>query len=325
MWAVGFTTVTSFAVPPPAVSPCSAASAARRLMFVHAHPDDEVISTGIAIASYAAAPETSVTLVTCTLGEEGEVLVPELVNLRADLGDQLGGYRIGELAGSCAALGVTEHRFLGGPGRFRDSGMMGTPPNDHPRSLWQADLDEATAELVRIVREIRPHVLVSYDSFGSYGHPDHIRAHEVTARAFTDAADPSFAPGTGAPWQPAKRYETAMSRSQAVAGFEHFRDEATTDNPFAGLASVDDLPVRFVEDDAITTEITAAEPFLDAKIAAMRAHRTQMAVDGFFFALADGIGQRAWGTELFVLAAGERGPGATAHGREQDLLAGIDL
>ncbi|MCM3883446.1 N-acetyl-1-D-myo-inositol-2-amino-2-deoxy-alpha-D-glucopyranoside deacetylase [Frankia sp. R82] len=294
-------------------------------MFVHAHPDDEVISTGIAIASYAAAPDTSVTLVTCTLGEEGEVLVPELVHLRADLGDQLGGYRIGELAGSCAALGVTDHRFLGGPGRFRDSGMMGTPPNDHPRSLWQADLDEATAELVRIVRDVRPHVLVSYDSFGGYGHPDHIRAHQLTARAFTDAADSSFAPGAGAPWQPAKRYETAMPRSQAVAGFEHFRNVDTPGNPYAGLTSVEELPVRFVEDDAVTAEITAPGRFLEAKIDAMRSHRTQMAVDGFFFALADGIGQHAWGTEYFVLAAGQRGPGTGSDGREQDLLAGLNL
>ncbi|WP_101830650.1 N-acetyl-1-D-myo-inositol-2-amino-2-deoxy-alpha-D-glucopyranoside deacetylase [Frankia canadensis] len=293
-------------------------------MVVHAHPDDEVISTGIALASYAAAPDTSVTLVTCTLGEEGEVLVPELVNLRADLGDQLGGYRIGELAGACAALGLTDQRFLGGPGRFRDSGMMGTPPNDHPRSFWQADLDESTAELVRIVRDVRPHVLVSYDSFGAYGHPDHIRAHQVTARAYTDAADPAFAPDAGAPWQVAKRYETAMPRSAALAGFEHFRDADVPNNPFAGMKSVDDMVVRLTEDADITTEISAPE-FFEAKIAAMRSHRTQMAVDGFFFALADGIGQRAWGAEHFVLAAGTRGPGGGADGREQDFFAGIEL
>ncbi|MCL9794917.1 N-acetyl-1-D-myo-inositol-2-amino-2-deoxy-alpha-D-glucopyranoside deacetylase [Frankia sp. AgKG'84/4] len=293
-------------------------------MFVHAHPDDEVISTGVAIASYAAAPDTSVTLVTCTLGEEGEVLVPELENLRAELGDQLGGYRIGELAGSCAALGVTDHRFLGGPGRFRDSGMMGTPANDHPRALWRADLDEATAELVRIVRDVRPHVLVSYDSFGGYGHPDHIRAHDLTARAFTDAADPAFGPDTGAPWQVSKRYETALARAWALEGFEHFRGSDAPNNPFAGLDSLDDFPVRLTDDATLTTEIVAPE-YVDAKIAAMRAHRTQMAVDGFFFALADGIGQRAWGAEHFVLAAGTRGPGAGTDGRETDFFAGVRL
>jgi N-acetyl-1-D-myo-inositol-2-amino-2-deoxy-alpha-D-glucopyranoside deacetylase len=293
-------------------------------MFVHAHPDDEVISTGVAIASYAAAPDTSVTLITCTLGEEGEVLVPELANLRADLGDQLGGYRIGELAGSCAALGVADQRFLGGPGRFRDSGMMGTPANDHPRCLWRADLDEATAELVRIVRDVRPHVLVSYDAHGGYGHPDHIRAHQLTARAFTDAADSAFAPDAGATWRVAKRYETAMPRSQAIAGFEHFRGSDAPNNPFAGLTSVDDMVVRLADDADITTEISAPH-FFDAKVAAMRAHRTQMAVDGFFFALADGIGQRAWGTEHFVLAAGSRGPGAGPDGRENDFFAGVSF
>jgi N-acetyl-1-D-myo-inositol-2-amino-2-deoxy-alpha-D-glucopyranoside deacetylase len=293
-------------------------------MVVHAHPDDEVITTGVALASYADAPDTSVTLVTCTLGEEGEVLVPELVNLRADLGDQLGGYRIGELAGACAALGIADQRFLGGPGRYRDSGMMGTPPNDHPRCLWRADLDEATADLVRIVRDVRPQVLVSYDEHGGYGHPDHIRAHQITARAFTAAADPDFAPDAGAPWQVAKRYQTAMPRSAAQAGFDHFRNSDVPNNPFAGLESIDDMVVRLTDDAEITTEIDASA-FVEAKIAAMRAHRTQMAVDGFFFALADGIGQRAWGVEHFVLAAGSRGPGGGADGREQDFFAGIDL
>lgn len=291
-------------------------------MFVHAHPDDEVISTGIALASYAASPDTHVTLVTCTLGEEGEVLVPELIHLRADRGDQLGGYRIGELAGACAALGITDQRFLGGPGRWRDSGMIGTPANDHPRCLWRADLDEAVAELVRIVREVRPQVLVSYDARGGYGHPDHIRAHELTRRAFTDAADPSFAPQAGSVWQVAKRYETALARSSAVAGFEYFRDSAAESNPFAGLTSVDELGVTLVDDADITTELSAPH-FFEAKIAAMRSHRTQMSVDGFFFALADGIGQRAWSVEHFVLAEGARGPGDGPDGRERDLFAGL--
>jgi N-acetyl-1-D-myo-inositol-2-amino-2-deoxy-alpha-D-glucopyranoside deacetylase len=295
----------------------------RRVMFVHAHPDDEVISTGISLASYAAAPDAHVTLVTCTLGEEGEVLVPELINLRADRGDQLGGYRIGELAGACAALGITDQRFLGGPGRWRDSGMIGTPANDHSRCLWRADLDEATADLVRIVREVRPQVLVSYDANGGYGHPDHIRAHQLTRRAFTAAADPGFAPEAGPAWQVSKRYETAMARSTAVAGLERFRDAADEGNPFKGLESVDDLVITIVEDADITAEISAPA-FVDAKIAAMRSHRTQMAVDGFFFALADGFGQQALGVDHYVLAEGRRGPGSGPDGREHDLFAGIE-
>ncbi|CUU58653.1 N-acetyl-1-D-myo-inositol-2-amino-2-deoxy-alpha-D-glucopyranoside deacetylase [Parafrankia irregularis] len=295
----------------------------RRVLFVHAHPDDEVISTGVTIASYAARADTQVTLVTCTLGEVGEVLVPELVNLRSDLGDQLGGYRIGELERSCAELGVTDHRFLGGAGRWRDSGMMGTDANNDPRCLWQADLDEATEALVRIVRDVRPQVLVTYDENGAYGHPDHIRAHDVSVRAFTAAADPAFAPGAGPSWQISKLYETAMPKSLIQASIDYFRETAPENSPFAEAASADDVPLA-VPDEVITTEI-AAEDFLPAKIAAMRAHRTQMAVDGFFFALADGIGNRTWAVEHFVLTRGERGVGAEPGARETDLFAGLSL
>lgn len=293
-------------------------------MVVHAHPDDEVITTGVTMASYAADPDTHVTLVTCTLGELGEVLVPELIYLRADLGDQLGGYRIGELDRACEALGVADHRFLGGPGRWRDSGMMGTAGNDDPRCLWQANLDELSAALVRIIREVRPQVLVSYDDNGGYGHPDHIRAHQVTVRAFTDAADPSFAADAGPAWRVSKRYETATARSSIQAGIEYFqRPDVAIENPFGDIESADDVPF-VVDDEKITTEIES-EKFYPAKVAAMRAHPTQMAVDGFFFALADGVGHLAWGKEHFVLASGERGPGTGPYGRETDLFAGIDV
>jgi N-acetyl-1-D-myo-inositol-2-amino-2-deoxy-alpha-D-glucopyranoside deacetylase len=306
------------------VSPGAGALPARRVMFVHAHPDDEVISTGGTMAAYAADPDTHVTLVTCTLGEMGEVLVPELTHLRADLGDQLGGYRMWELDRACAELGIVDHRFLGGPGRWRDSGMMGTPANDDPRCFWRADMGEAAEALVRIIREVRPQVLVTYDDNGQYGHPDHIRAHQVTMRAFTDAADASFAPGAGEPWQPSKMYETAFARSMIGRGIEYFRQvDSAGENPFEGMESADDFPFA-VDDEKITAEIEA-NGFFEAKVAAMRAHRTQMAVDGFFFALADGIGHRAWGTEYFVLARGRRGPGGGAGGRETDLFAGLDL
>lgn len=294
----------------------------RRVLFVHAHPDDEVISTGVTMASYAARPDTHVTLVTCTLGEVGEVLVPELINLRSDLGDQLGGYRIGELDRSCAELGVTDHRFLGGAGRWRDSGMIDTPANDDPRCLWRADLDEASAALVQVVREVRPQVLVTYDENGAYGHPDHIRAHDVSVRAFADAANPDFAPEAGQPWQISKFYETAMPKSFVQAGIEYFR-ESGGESPFGPAESADDIPLA-VPDELITTEIQADE-YLPAKLAAMRAHRTQMAVDGFFFALADGIGKRAWAAEHFVLTRGERGPGTEPGARETDLFAGLPL
>src|SRR5580658_7035711 len=132
-----------------------------RLLLVHAHPDDESIYTGATMARYAA-EGARVTLVTCTLG-------------------------------------VTDHRFLGGPGRWRDSGMMGTEGNDDPRCFWQADVDQAARALLDVIGEVRPQVLVTYDANGAYGHPDHIQAHRVAWRACELAG----------PDAPAKLYATA--------------------------------------------------------------------------------------------------------------------
>ena len=166
----------------------------RRLLLVHAHPDDETIGTGATMAR-AAAENVAVTLVTCTLGEEGEILVPELEHLAADREDGLGRHRVEELAAAMEALRVTDHRFLGGPGRWRDSGMMGTPANERPECFWQADLGEAVRELVAVVRETRPQVVVTYDERGGYGHPDHVQAHRVTVAAFDAAARPGVRAG----------------------------------------------------------------------------------------------------------------------------------
>jgi len=154
----------------------------RRLVLVHAHPDDETIANGATMATYAAAG-VHVTLVTCTRGEEGEVLVPDLAHLAADRDDDLGAHRVGELATAMQALRVSDHRFLGGAGRWRDSGMMGLASNERPDCFWRADLDEAAGELVAVLREVRPQVLVTYDPQGGYGHPDHIQAHRVTCAA----------------------------------------------------------------------------------------------------------------------------------------------
>ncbi|MDF2710952.1 MAG: hypothetical protein K0R62_6604, partial [Nonomuraea muscovyensis] len=137
----------------------------RRLLLVHAHPDDESIGTGATMAKYAA-EGAHVTLVTCTLGEEGEVIPERLAHLAADRHDVLGPHRVAELAAACRALGVEDHRFLGGQGRWRDSGMMGAATNHRPDAFWQADLDEAAGELVKVIREVRPQVLVTYDANG---------------------------------------------------------------------------------------------------------------------------------------------------------------
>jgi N-acetyl-1-D-myo-inositol-2-amino-2-deoxy-alpha-D-glucopyranoside deacetylase len=160
----------------------------RGMLFVHAHPDDEAIGTGATIARYAA-EGVHVTVVTCTLGEHGDVELPELALLGADCADQLGGYRLAELRAACAALGVRDLRLLGGAGRWRDSELAGGAGNAHPRAFCRADVEEAAALLAEIVRELRPRVLVTYDPTGTYGHPDHVQAHRVAMRAAELAGD----------------------------------------------------------------------------------------------------------------------------------------
>ncbi|MDX3852474.1 N-acetyl-1-D-myo-inositol-2-amino-2-deoxy-alpha-D-glucopyranoside deacetylase [Streptomyces sp. AK02-01A] len=287
---------------------------ARRLLLVHAHPDDESINNGATMAKYAA-EGARVTLVTCTLGEEGEVIPAGLAHLAADQEDRLGAHRIGELAAAMKELGVTDHRFLGGPGRFRDSGMMGLEQNHREDAFWHADVDDAAPYLVEVIREVRPQVLVTYDPHGGYGHPDHIQAHRVAMRAAVLAAETGYRPGLGAPHSIAKIYWNRVPRSVAEEGFARLR---ATGTDFPGVAAVDDLPG--VIDD---TEITAAidgTPYRARKAAAMRAHATQIAVDGPFFALSNDLGQPLFAAEYYQLAHGE--PGAPNGEREDDLFAG---
>ena len=286
----------------------------RRLLLVHAHPDDETIGSGATMAKYAA-EGAQVTLVTCTLGEEGEILVPELAHLAADREDRLGEHRQTELAAAMQALGVTDHRILGGAHCFRDSGMIGTPPNKREDNFWNADLLVAASYLVEIIREVRPQVLVTYDDFGGYGHPDHIQAHRVAMYAAQLAGVESFKPELGAPWEIAKIYWTAFPRSVMVAGIEALKASGD-DSPFAAM-DPDDLPFA-CPDEFVTTEIHAAE-HLDRKLAAMRAHATQIDVQGGFFALSNNLGSEAMGTEYFRCVKGV----SVANGRETDLFAGV--
>jgi len=310
-------------------------------MLLHAHPDDETIGSGATMAKYAA-EGAHVTLVTCTLGEEGEVIPPELAHLTADRDDTLGEHRVGELAAACAALGVTDHRFLGGPGRWRDSGMMGAASNHRENAFWRADLDEAAGELARIIREVRPQVLVTYDENGFYGHPDHIQAHRVAWRAVELAADPGFgalsgsvtrsgaasvsgeapgvgeisggvsdeafggglgeAPGEDGPWRVAKFYHTASPRSVLYRSEEAMRESGT---PFL-VEPVDDLPFGCADRD-VTTEIDA-RAHIGRKTEALRAHATQISVSPPWFALSNDVGQELLGVEHFILRSGVRGP-----------------
>jgi N-acetyl-1-D-myo-inositol-2-amino-2-deoxy-alpha-D-glucopyranoside deacetylase len=284
----------------------------RRILFVHAHPDDETVGTGATMARYAAAGD-HVTLVTCTLGEEGEIHVPALSQLEAAQADQLGGYRLIELERACAALGVADHRFLGGAGRYRDSGMMGLPANEHPRAFWQADVDEAAGHLVEIIREVRPQVVVTYDTNGGYGHPDHIQSHRVAMRA----VELAIAEGIG----PDKVYWTAIPRSVLEAGMKELAD--SSDNPFEGIENVDDLPMG-TPDDRIAARIDAGD-HAEAKMAAVRAHATQIPSTSWLFTLATNFGREILGVEYYELVAGTRAPSAESDGLEGDLFAGLPV
>ncbi|MFF7890868.1 N-acetyl-1-D-myo-inositol-2-amino-2-deoxy-alpha-D-glucopyranoside deacetylase [Streptomyces sp. NPDC007907] len=276
----------------------------RRLLLVHAHPDDESIINGATMARYAA-EGAHVTLVTCTLGERGEVIPPELAHLT---GAALGQHRRRELTAALAELGVRDFRLLGGAGRYSDSGMMGLPDNDDPGCFWQADVDEAAAHLVEVIREVRPQVLVTYDENGGYGHPDHIQAHRVVMRAVQLSAD------AGVPVP--KVYWNRVPRPVLEESFARLREDLS-DTSFTKVADIDDVP-GVVPEERVTTVIDGTA-HAAAKAAAMRAHATQITVDGPYFVLSNELAQPILTTEYYELVRGEAGSGE----RETDLFAGV--
>ena len=241
------------------------------LLLLHAHPDDESIGTGGTMARYAA-EGVRVTLVTCTLGEMGEIIPAALAHLTPD---ELGQYRIGELKAACDALGVRDQRFLGGPGRWRDSGMMGTPANADPRCFWQADVTEAAAMLAEVIDEVAPEVIVTYDANGFYGHPDHIQAHRVAWRAYRLACDPART----------SFYATAAPASPAAS------------EGFGGVVPLGAGTVARID----------IGGYLTTKFAAMRAHATQITVSEPRFALSNGVWEEVYPAECYTLLAGPGG------------------
>ena len=280
------------------------------MLLVHAHPDDETINNGVTMAKYAK-DGAQVTLVTCTRGEEGEVLVAELASLASGKDDKLGQHREVELKDAMAHLGIADFRFLGAPNKkWRDSGMMGMPQNDRTDVFWQSDLDESANELVKIILEIKPQVLITYDEFGGYGHPDHIKAHRVAMRAAEIAETKG--------WKIEKIYWNTMPRSVIQMGIEKMREVGSD---FFGAESVDDLP--FAKPDELVTSVVHASEFVPQKLAAMKAHATQISVDGPFFALSNNLGLSVWGDEYYTIVKGEKAAPFDENGRELDLFAGV--
>jgi LmbE family N-acetylglucosaminyl deacetylase len=295
------------------------------LMTVHAHPDDETISTGGVMAK-AVADGRRVVLVTCTDGALGEIVIPERDT--PDEHRRLAATRVHELEAAMADLGVTEWENLG----YRDSDMMGRAGNLDPRSFWQADLDEAIGRLVWLIRRYRPHVMTTYNDFGGYGHPDHIRTHLVAVGAFARAGDPAAYSGQLEadpelePWAPLKLYETAIPASVRTAMRERMRDvgkswgeppEDATEEQRAEFEA--QMARMLIPDEQITTKVDIA-PFLDRKFGALLKHATQMSTEHPFLAFGADGWREYWPFEAFVL----RESRVPALIPETDLFAGLD-
>ncbi len=296
-----------------------------RMLFVHAHPDDESLATGATIAQYTARG-AQVSVVTCTLGEEGEVIDDRWAELAVDRADQLGGYRIAELTEALRALGVGAPNYLGGAGRWRDSGMQGVTPR-RSRRFVDADEREAVGALIAIIRDQRPHVVVTYDPNGGYGHPDHIHTHNVTAAAVAAAGMGSGTAGypdyPGEPWTVPKFYWTVLATSAFEAGIGALNGDDL--RPTWKLPSPGDLEFGYPDQD-IDAVVEATPEACAAKAAALAAHATQLTVGptGRACALSNNLALPILGQEHYVLAAGAPGD-RDERGWETDLLAGLGL
>ena len=290
------------------------------MLFVHAHPDDESLNNGATIAHYTARG-AKVRVVTCTLGEEGEVIGDRWAGLAVDHADQLGGYRVGDLTEALRALGVSAPIYLGGAGRWRDSGMAGTAPRRRERFV-DADEREAVGALVAIIREQRPHVVATYDPKGGYGHPDHVQTYTVTAAAVA-ASGSGAGDFPGEPWTVPKFYWSVLARSALKTAY----DELDGDDllPEWKVPPLEEIPFGYSDED-IDAVIEAGPDAHAAKAAALAAHATQVVVGptGRVCALSNKMAMPILGTEHYVLAVGSPGD-RDERGWEADLLAGLGL
>ncbi|GAA5151840.1 mycothiol conjugate amidase Mca [Pseudonocardia eucalypti] len=284
---------------------------ALRMMTVHAHPDDES-SKGAATCARYVAEGNQVMVVTCTGGERGSVLNPAMD--RPDVLSNMTEIRRAEMAEAARLLGV-EHRWLG----FVDSGLPeGDPKPPLPEDCFAVgDLGEQTGELVKLIREFRPHVLVTYDENGGYPHPDHIRCHEISVAAFDAAGDPDRYPGVGEPWQPLKLYYSHGFSRARVLTFHNAMLEAGLESPYTEWIKNWEKGAPDAGD-RVTTKVECAEYF-PVRDAALKAHATQIDPNHRWFAVPMEMQQRLWPTEDYELVrslVGEATP-------EDDLFAGV--
>lgn len=300
---------------------------ARRLLLVHAHPDDESINNGATMAKYVD-EGAQVTLVTCTLGEEGEVLVPDLIHLAADNEDALGPHRLDELTDAMAELGVTDFVRLGGDHRFRDSGMdYDENRNAIARTtlrdgiFWTADLLEAANELVTVIRDRKPQVLVTQDERGGYGHPDHVQAHRVAMYASALAGVAYYRPDLGEAWSIDRVLWVTMNADRLRAAVRKLRAAGDTETFSWVDPEADFTDVPMVDPvESLVAEIDGTN-YVKQKMAALKAHKTQITDPGPFFSGTEVLGDEMWSHEAYRLAIGKPFPADV--GLADDLFAGL--
>ncbi len=281
----------------------------RRLLAVHAHPDDESLTMACTLAG-AAASGIPVTLLTASLGEQGEVIGEELQGLAAERADQLGGYRLTELRAACAALGIDDHRFIGGLGAFRDSGMAGAPSAEHPRAFVRArsdgpDHQQAVDAVTAVIDEVRPAVLLTYDADGGYGHPDHVAAHEVCVAAVAAAG-----------WRVPRVLAVVRPRTPTTQAFREYTVPA-------GYLTAEAADTGFLTDDGDVAFAVPVAGREQARKFALTAHATQVELLPNGFALSNRIAQPLANHEYYRLLSGEAAPRGSDGSVPSDLFAGL--
>ncbi len=295
-----------------------------RLLFVHAHPDDETLTTGLTMAGYAAGHH-EVHLLTCTLGEEGEVIPAALAHLGAACDDILGPWRQEELRGAMSVLGV-RHCVLGQDpkravaSRYRDSGMAGTPSAQHPDAFVRADPVQAATMVAEHIRAVRPDVVVTYDEQGGYGHPDHVQTHRVTMSALSTLAAEAEAGGVAAP----AAFCILTPASWASQDRRWLRENVVSAGPNCIVPQPDEpYPPSVVPDESVTHMVE--EPTLvDMQSRALAEHATQVVVYPGYYALSNHITSRLSGREGFAQfdpVAGRLVPGLPGAPRNRGLFA----
>lgn len=275
-------------------------------MAVHAHPDDETTMGGGELVEAAEQGHETI-IVTCTGGELGERGEPP-----AGSPEQLGQVRAAELSVSCSILGVSYLRLLG----YRDSGMPGDVGNKHPSSFWSADEREGALRLVSIIRQLQPHVVMTYDELGFYGHPDHIQTNRVTRLAFALAGDPGIDRSLGEPWRPAKLYYGTLCHSSLRRGRDLLQ-RAGIGTPLDDLDS--DRPEWGVPDERITLRVDHRR-HAERIQRALAAHQSQAGANSFFFAMSPELYGEVVLQEEYILVESS----VSVHQPERGLFDGLE-